>query len=125
MREAGSKDRHAYDEHEHEHDVHSCEDGHEHGAHGHLYAGHSHSHFDLTTQKNQRRLILALIITGTIFVAEVIGGIVSGSLALIGDAGHMLTDTLALGLALVALRLARSAPTPTRTFGLYRAEIMA
>ncbi len=94
-----------------------------HDAHGH--SGHSHSHIDVTSQSNQRRLVIALIITAVVFVAEVVGGIISGSLALIGDAGHMLTDTLALGLALVALRLARRAPTSTRTFGFYRAEIMA
>lgn len=109
-----------------EHHEHSEERKHSYGHDRHdEHAGHSHSHIDLTSQSNQRRLVLALVITATVFVAEVIGGIISGSLALISDAGHMLTDTLALGLALVALRLARRAPTSTRTFGLYRAEIMA
>lgn len=103
---------------------HDHSEGHGHKSHDE-HAGHSHSHVDLTSQANQRRLILALVITAAIFVVEVVGGIISGSLALLSDAGHMLTDTLALGLALVALRLARRAPTSTRTFGLYRAEIMA
>ena len=54
--------------------------------------GASHSHHD----SNMRRVILALILTGTFMVVEVIGGILSGSLALLADAGHMLTDTMAL-----------------------------
>lgn len=112
-------------EHHNGNGVEIGEDAHEHDVHDHRHSGHSHSHIDLTSKSNQRRLVLALVITGSVFIAEVIGGIVSGSLALIGDAGHMLTDTLALGLALVALRLAGRAPTPTRTFGFYRAEIMA
>jgi cobalt-zinc-cadmium efflux system protein len=66
-------------------------------------------------------LALVLVIMG----AEVIGGIYSNSLALLSDAGHMLTDALALGLSLFAMRLARRPATPTRTFGYFRAEIMA
>ena len=57
--------------------------------------------------------------------AEVIGGLVSGSLALLADAGHMLSDAAAIGLTLFAMRIARRAPTPMRTFGYFRAEILA
>jgi cobalt-zinc-cadmium efflux system protein len=106
---------HAHRSHEHDHE---CDHDHDHGS-------HSHNHIDLTSHTNQRRLIMALSVTGIVFIAEVVGGLISGSLALIGDAGHMLTDTLALGLALFALILARQSQTSTRTFGFYRAEIMA
>jgi cobalt-zinc-cadmium efflux system protein len=58
-------------------------------------------------------------------VAEVIGGILSNSLALLGDAGHMLVDALALGMSLFAIRIARRPATATKTYGYYRVEIMA
>ena len=66
---------------------------------------------------------LALVIAYT--VAEVIGGIWSGSLALLADAGHMVSDAAALALTLFAIRFARKAPTAERTFGFHRAEILA
>jgi len=74
---------------------------------------------------NQRLLLVALTITGLVTVAEFVGGILSNSLALLGDAGHMLTDTLALGLSLVALSLARRPASQTRTYGFHRAEVLA
>ena len=58
-------------------------------------------------------------------VAEVIGGILSNSLALLGDAGHMLVDVLALGMSLFALKIAKRPATATRTYGYHRVEIMA
>src|SRR4030042_1057671 len=61
----------------------------------------------------------------SIMVAEIIGGVFSNSLALLSDAGHMLTDALALGLSLFAINLARRPATSTKTFGYHRAEIMA
>lgn len=78
-----------------------------------------------SNQRNQRGLLIALSITALMTVAEAIGGIVSNSLALLGDAGHMLTDTLALGLSLFAFRLARRPPTPAKTYGYHRTEIIA
>ncbi len=60
---------------------------------------HSHDHNHDHTSGNMRRVIIALVLTGTFMVVEVIGGILSGSLALLADAGHMLTDTVALGLS--------------------------
>lgn len=72
-----------------------------------------------------RRLVIALVIVSVMLVAEVIGGILSNSLALLSDAGHMLVDALALGMSLVAMRIARRPPTSTRTFGYHRVEIMA
>ena len=72
----------------------------------------------------RKRLAFALAITGVFLVAEVVGALVSGSLALLADAGHMLTDVGALGLALFASRLATRPPTSRRTFGLLRAEVL-
>ena len=57
-------------------------------------------------------------------VAEVIGGILSNSLALLGDAGHMLVDVLALGMSLFALKIAKRPATATRTYGYHRVEIL-
>jgi len=71
------------------------------------------------------RLVIALVITASIAVGELVGGFVSNSLALIGDAGHMFTDVGALSISLIAFRLARSPATNERTFGLLRAEIIA
>jgi len=71
------------------------------------------------------RLRIVLVITGLFMVAEVVGGILANSLALLADAGHMLTDVLALGLSLVATRFAMRSPNPERTFGYVRLEILA
>jgi cobalt-zinc-cadmium efflux system protein len=64
-------------------------------------------------------------ITAAFMVAEVVGGILSNSLALLADAGHMFTDVGALGLSLVAMRLAQRPPSPTKTYGYVRLEILA
>ena len=77
------------------------------------------------TKANQHPLLVALCITGSIAVVELIGGILSNSLALIGDAAHMFTDTLALGLSLFALSIAKRPASQTRTYGYLRAEILA
>jgi cobalt-zinc-cadmium efflux system protein len=65
------------------------------------------------------------VLTLVVLVAEVVGSALSGSLALLSDAGHMATDAAGLGLALAATRLAARAPTQTRTFGLARVEVLA
>jgi len=70
-------------------------------------------------------LIRALIITGTWFVIELVGGFYTNSLALIADAGHMLTDLIALGLSLLAINIAARPATPEKTYGYVRAEILA
>ena len=72
-----------------------------------------------------RRLSVALVIVAAIMVAEIVGGLLSNSLALLGDAGHMLVDALALGISILAIRVARRPATATRTFGYHRVEIMA
>ncbi len=72
-----------------------------------------------------RPLKMALAIVVVIMVVEVIGGLLSNSLALLGDAGHMLVDALALVLSLFALTIARRPATASRTYGYHRVEIMA
>ena len=81
------------------------------------------SHSPAGASKN--RLALVLGITTFYLVAEVIGGILTDSLALLADAGHMLTDVAGIGLALLAIRFAERPATPARTYGYYRAEILA
>jgi len=71
------------------------------------------------------RLLAVLSITLTTLVVEVIGGLISGSLALLADAGHLLTDAAGVGLALLAAALSARPATPERTFGYHRAEILA
>ncbi len=74
---------------------------------------------------HQRNLLIALSITGIIMVAELIGGLLSNSLALLSDAGHMFMDVLALLLSFFALRFATRPATEKQTFGFYRLEILA
>ena len=91
-----------------------------------MTGGHSHSHAPATaTGRHRRRLVLVVIITASVFVAQVIGGLASGSLALLADAGHMLTDSTGLVIALIAATLAARPATPSRTFGLQRVEVLA
>ena len=75
--------------------------------------------------RNKRKLRIVLGLTSLYLVAEVVGGLVTRSLALLADAGHMLTDVAGLALALLAIRFAERPPTPDRTYGYYRAEILA
>lgn len=75
--------------------------------------------------KNKKQLITVLSLTGSYLIAEVIGGIVTGSLALLADAAHMLTDVGGLALALFAINMTQRAATSKRTYGYYRAEILA
>ena len=85
---------------------------------------HAHSHHSMANA-NQRRLLIALAITALMTLVELAGGLMSNSLALLGDAGHMFTDTLALGLSVVALSLAKRPASQTRTYGFHRAEVLA
>ena len=75
--------------------------------------------------RNKGRLTLVFAFTAVYLVAEVVGGILTGSLALLADAGHMLTDVGGLGFALLAIRFAERPPSLTRTYGYYRAEILS
>lgn len=86
-----------------------------------MSAGHDHG----AGTTHRGRLAVAFAITTTILVAEVIGALWTGSLALLVDAGHMLTDAAGLGMALVAASLALRPPTAARTWGFRRAEVLA
>ena len=86
--------------------------------HGH---GHAHDH-GVTAETDRRRLKIALAILLTFAAAEVVAGLLAGSVALLADSGHMVSDGAALGLALVAISLAARPPSGSLTFGLKRAE---
>jgi len=86
---------------------------------------HGHDHRHHRASGNQRRLALTLVLAAGYMVVEVVGGLLTNSLALLSDAGHMLSDVAALGLSLFAVWVAERPPTPRRTFGYYRAEILA
>jgi cobalt-zinc-cadmium efflux system protein len=88
----------------------------DHGAHG---------TFAFTSGSRKARLRTVLAVTLAVLVVEVAGGLVSGSLALVADANHMLADVAALTLAYAATALASRAPTSRHTFGLARAEVLA
>jgi cation diffusion facilitator family transporter len=88
--------------------------------------GHGHSHAPVTVAGGQRRrLALVLGLTVAVLVAEVVGAAVSGSLALLADAGHMATDSAGIALALGAVTLAQRPARGRRTFGWQRVEILA
>ena len=77
-------------------------------------SGHSHA---AQPGQNERPLWIALILTTTFLVAEIIGGILTNSLALISDAAHMFTDTAALAISLAAIRIGKRPADSERTFG--------
>jgi cobalt-zinc-cadmium efflux system protein len=87
--------------------------------------GSQHGQDVTATGAHRKRLVVVLVITCAVLIAEVIGGLIAGSLALLADAGHMLTDSTGLILALIAASLATRAATARRTFGLQRAEVLA
>ncbi|WP_408005301.1 cation diffusion facilitator family transporter [Pseudalkalibacillus berkeleyi] len=83
---------------------------------------HSHNH---SHGSNKKALLFAFLITTLFMVAEVIGGLITNSLALLSDAGHMLSDAVSLGLSLLALVVGEKAATKAKTFGFKRFEILA
>jgi cobalt-zinc-cadmium efflux system protein len=105
----------ADDQEDHDHEG---EDAHEPG-HDH----HDHAHFDFSKGPSQP-LLIALIITAVFAVVELLGGLISGSLALLSDSGHMFTDILALGLSLGAAIVSQREPTEKQTYGYLRVEIL-
>ncbi len=116
----GSHEGHDHDDHSgHDHDDHEGHDHDDHSGHDH----HDHAH-DLRGA-SRRNLIISLTLISTYMIAEVVGGILSGSLALIADAGHMLTDALAILMALAAMWIADKEASIERTFGYERAEVLA
>jgi cobalt-zinc-cadmium efflux system protein len=98
--------------------------GHAH-AHDHGPAGHGQHHHAPSADADRRWLVLALALIAGFMVVEVVGGLLASSLALLSDAAHMLTDAGAIGLALVAARLAARPASGRFTFGFGRAEILS
>jgi cobalt-zinc-cadmium efflux system protein len=84
-----------------------------------------HAHLSAGASANRSRLTLVLAITVTVLVVEVVGAVISGSLALLADAGHILTDVAGLSMALIAARLAGRPMSDLRTWGFLRAEVLA
>lgn len=135
-----SHDDHAHDhahdshDHDHEHDhAHDFSQGHpsrpvapDEKGHGH---SHDHSHGlepgQTATGKHRKKLIIVLSITLSIFLIQVIGAIWSNSLALLADAGHMLTDATGVLIALIASFVALLPASSKRTFGFLRVEVLA
>ena len=93
--------------------------GHQHHGHDHGHGGHSHVP---TTIKHERPLWIAFGLTLFFLLVEVIGGLLTNSLALLSDAAHMMTDVLALGISLFAVRMARRPADAKRTYGYARME---
>ena len=101
------------------HDDDDDDDGHDHNAH----AGHDHGHHH--GGGTRKALAISFGITTTFMVVELVGGVLSNSLALIADAGHMASDAAALALSLVAMWMATRPHTLVRTFGFHRVEVLA
>lgn len=109
------------------HNHHTDHSDHDH-AHGHSGPAHDHAghaHAPKVSRSNERAVLIGLCLTGGFMVAEVVGGYLSGSLALIADAGHMLTDTVALFLAWLGFRLGSRPADARRSFGYSRLEVLA
>lgn len=107
--------------HAHSHDSHH---GHSHGGHGHAH-DHTHDHHHGGDENNAARIGIAALLTGGFMGVELAGGIIAGSLALIADAGHMLSDFGSLALAWIGFRMARRPADSRRTFGFRRFPVLA
>ncbi|WP_372632783.1 cation diffusion facilitator family transporter [Cohnella sp.] len=128
---AGHDHDHDHNHDDHEHDPNLDQHPHDHGHrhhhdHGHHHGiGGHHHHFDGNRDGNKKGLTIALIITAGIMVLEFVGGLVTNSLALLSDSGHMLSDASALALSLIAFWFAARPASPNKTYGFYRFEILA
>ena len=133
MKDASSLGYPAQSAPEHTHHAHSEEEEHDHGgashqhAHGHEEHDHNHNHFSAALAGGKLGLAfkLGLLLTAGFVVIEFVAGLLANSLALISDAGHNLTDALALGFSWWALQMARRAPNSIKTYGYHRAGILA
>ena len=110
---------------------HSHTDSHSHSpdtrhlhARTHEHAPDAHGAHDHTAGASPRRLAIVLALVATVLIAEVVTGLLTGSLALLADAGHMLTDTMGLVIALAAAHLSTRPPTDRSTWGMRRAEVI-
>jgi cobalt-zinc-cadmium efflux system protein len=95
---------------------------HDHGGHGHGFGAHA---LEARREDSRKRMWVALAINVALLVAEAIGGILTGSLAVLADAGHLLSDVGSIVLALIAARLASLPAAGNRTFGYQRSEVLA
>jgi len=87
--------------------------------------GHDHSHGLTGTGKHRKRLVAVLAITLSVVLVQIVGALVSGSLALLADAGHMLSDAAGVSIALLAAWIAARPASDQRTYGYQRAEVLA
>ena len=107
----------AHSKHDHDHHDHAHRHAHDHS--------HGHAHHHEADERNASRIGIAALLTGAFMGVELVGGLMAGSLALIADAGHMLSDFGALALAWIGFRMARRPATSTRTFGFRRFPVLA
>lgn len=118
------------DPHNHGHDQegqvgHRHPSGHDHVGHEHGHRGHDHSHGHTHgAGADERRIAWAFVIIFTFMFIEVAGGVISGSLALLADAGHMVSDAAALGMSWMALRVGRRPADSMRSYGYRRLEVL-
>lgn len=98
---------------------------HHHHGHSHDHGNHHHHGHDHAREGNKKGLTIALVITAGIMFLEFFGGLFTNSLALLSDSGHMLSDASSLGLSLFAIWFAARPPSPNKTYGFYRFEILA
>lgn len=101
---------------------HAHSDGDSHAGHSHGYGAHA---LEARRADSRRRMVVALGINLGLFAIEVVGGILAGSLAVLADAGHLLSDVASIVLALIAVRLASLPASGRRTFGYMRSEVLA
>ena len=119
-----TSDAHRHDDHAgHDHADHGDHNQGDHGDHDHGHGGHSHA--PKVDGSNERRILTVFLLTAGYAVAQAIGGFLSGSLALIADSGHMVSDAAALLLALVAYRVARRAANAQASYGYHRVRVLA
>ena len=120
----GHNHDHEHEHHEHEHSVHGKSEhrgGHNHGHGGHSHSGHSHDISNISGKK----IFWVTVLNAVITAAEVVGGLLSGSLALLSDSVHNLSDTIAIALSYFANRVAQRPKDTRKTFGYKRVEILA
>lgn len=117
-----SQDGYKAQDHHAPHDNHDPADGHDH-SHDHGHDGHSH--VAAVTADNEKRITFVFVMTAGYALIQAVGGWISGSLALIADSGHMVSDAAALLLAIIAYRLARRPADAERTYGYHRVRVLA
>lgn len=91
----------------------------------HDHHGHSHAHSHVAGSTNERRIGTAFLIIGTFMIVEIAGGLIAGSLALLADGGHMVSDTVALGMSWIAIRVGKRPADQDRSYGYQRIEVLA